>query len=161
MFIIIPIPILPLPIPRLINLRIRNLPIKLHILSLPLSHHDRILQMHMNNRHQLTLIRLKKHMSNIIKQQIDTRVGTNGSLVAKTVFVDFEFARDTFVVGVGTGIDVDETLGTTVADFAKIFLFDDVFHFFFFGFSFYDVLFEFLDVAEDVGHALGVGAAEG
>ena len=100
-------------------------------------------------------------MSNIVKQQIDTRVGTNGSLVAKTVFVDFEFAGDTFVVGVGTGIDVDETLGTTVADFAEIFLFDDVFHFLFFGFSFYDVLFEFLDVAEDVRHALGVGAAEG
>ncbi|HMD14832.1 MAG TPA: hypothetical protein VKI62_09420 [Bacteroidota bacterium] len=99
-------------------------------------------------------------MSNIIKQQIDARIGANGSLIAQTVFVDFEFARDTFVVGVGTGVHVDETLWTTVADFAEVFLFDDVFHFFFFGFSFYDVFLEFLDVAEDVGHALGVGAAE-
>ena len=100
-------------------------------------------------------------MSNVIKQQIDARIGTNSRLIAQTVFMDLEFAGDTFIVGVGTSIHVDETLGATVADFAEIFLFDNVFHFFFLGFSFYDVFLEFLDVAEDVRHALGVGAAEG
>lgn len=100
-------------------------------------------------------------MSNIIKQQVDARIGANGRLIAQTVFMDLEFARDTFIVGVRASIHVDETLGATVADFAEIFLFDDVFHFLFFGFSFYDVFLEFLDVAEDVRHALRVGTAEG
>jgi hypothetical protein len=99
MLIIIPIPILPLAIPRLINRRIRHLPIKLHILGLPLPHHNRIPQMHMHKRHQLRIIRLKENMSDIIKQQIDPRVPPQRGLVAETVFVDLEFALDAFVVG--------------------------------------------------------------
>jgi hypothetical protein len=70
--------------------------------------------MYMDDGDQLRVVGLEKDVTDVVEEEIDSRVTTDGSLIAKTILVDFEFPRDTFVVGVWTGIDIGESLWPTI-----------------------------------------------